>query len=64
VPANTVHHIIHLRDDPSREFDEDNLISVCSSCHNKLHPEKGGKPKKKISKKIKVIKANQNPEIF
>ncbi len=64
VPADTVHHIIHLKDDPSRALDEDNLISVCFDCHNEFHPEKGfgKKKKKKISNKIKVFEVNQNPE--
>ncbi|WP_440894962.1 HNH endonuclease [Amphibacillus sp. Q70] len=64
IPADTVHHIIHLKDDPSKALDEDNLISVCFTCHNDLHPEKGfGKKKeKKISNKIKVFDANENPE--
>lgn len=63
VPANTVHHIIHLRDDPSKALDSDNLISVCFDCHNDLHPEKGFGQKKEINipKSIKVYDANTNP---
>lgn len=41
--ANTVHHIEHLEDNWNRRLDTSNLISVCKKCHNKLHPEKGGK---------------------
>ena len=47
----TVHHVCHVRDHPelamSRTYKdystgtmEKNLIPVCKSCHNKLHPEK------------------------
>ena len=30
-----VHHIVPLKDDPSRLLDDDNLIPLCGSCHNK-----------------------------
>src|SRR5690625_3216889 len=36
-PANTVHHIIELRDDPSKGLELDNLVSVCPSCHSSIH---------------------------
>ncbi len=40
----TIHHIIELTDenytDPKIAYGLDNLILVCSKCHNKLHPEK------------------------
>ncbi|MDC3412540.1 HNH endonuclease signature motif containing protein [Terrihalobacillus insolitus] len=62
-PADTVHHIIHLKDDPSKALDEDNLVSVCSSCHNKLHPEKSNKKqRKKISNRIRVVEVKSNVE--
>lgn len=38
--AETVHHIIHLEDDPSLALVDSNLISLCKKCHNKEHPEK------------------------
>jgi 5-methylcytosine-specific restriction endonuclease McrA len=41
-PAQTAHHIKHVEDYPELAFDENNLKSVCWSCHNKEHPEKGG----------------------
>ena len=64
IHANTVHHVIHLKDDPSKALDLDNLISVCPSCHNTLHPEKRhGTKVKPISNKIKVFTVNSNPEI-
>ncbi len=73
-PASTVHHIIHLLDDWSKRLDEDNLISVCAACHNRLHPEKHDK-RKYNQKKRKIIKNNtknkvkpmqmaQNPDIY
>ena len=40
--ATTVHHIKHLEDAPELALDNDNLVSLCAACHNKLHPEKGG----------------------
>lgn len=64
VPASTVHHKEHLRDNWERRLDPDNLISVCASCHNKLHPEKWRrKTRSGTSKRIKVIEV-KNPEIF
>lgn len=39
--ATTVHHIKHYENRPDLALTDDNLISVCESCHNKLHPEKG-----------------------
>ncbi|MBS4188641.1 HNH endonuclease [Bacillus sp. FJAT-49705] len=62
--ADMVHHIKELKDHPELSLDLDNLESLCHPCHNREHPEKGSKPQKKISKKIKVIKAKSNPEIF
>ncbi|MDE5884327.1 MAG: HNH endonuclease [Oscillospiraceae bacterium] len=41
--AVTVHHIQHLDEHPELAFRSDNLISLCAECHNKRHPEKGGK---------------------
>lgn len=55
-PADMVHHIEELKDNPNKALDADNLISLCHPCHNKEHPEKGKKKDRPISKKIKVIK--------
>lgn len=64
IPADTVHHIVHLKDDPSKALDENNLISVCFSCHNELHPEKGFGVKKdfKATKKVKIVEVHSNPK--
>jgi len=66
VPADTVHHKVHLRDDPSKALDLDNLVSVCASCHNKLHPEKTNNKKKskKVSDRIRVVELRSNLEQF
>ncbi|MBM7681958.1 5-methylcytosine-specific restriction endonuclease McrA [Pullulanibacillus pueri] len=48
---------------PDLALDINNLETICPSCHNKEHPEKGGgKRKKKM--KIKVHKEMGNPDIF
>lgn len=54
--ADLVHHIKELRDYPDLALDIDNLESLCNSCHNKEHPDKGKKEKKPVSSKIRVIK--------
>ncbi|MGX8795447.1 HNH endonuclease [Fusibacter sp. JL298sf-3] len=48
-PADCVHHIIHLKDDPMLGLEEANLESLCDSCHNLVHPEKF------FEKKVKFI---------
>lgn len=40
--AYLVHHIKEVEEYPELKLKNDNLVSVCNSCHNKLHPEKGG----------------------
>lgn len=35
--ATVVHHIVEVRQDYNKRLDIDNLESVCSSCHNKIH---------------------------
>lgn len=39
-PATVVHHIQHYEDHPELGLRDDNLISLCAGCHNKLHPER------------------------
>lgn len=58
--AQTVHHIIHLRDNPSLAlsiYNNNNrqLISLCNDCHNKVHPEKNIKFKLKSEKEKDLI---------
>ena len=38
-----VHHIKPRRDYPELALVDSNLISLCDECHNKMHPEKGGR---------------------
>lgn len=42
IEANVVHHIKELDDHPELKLNNNNLVSVCKPCHNKIHPEKGG----------------------
>lgn len=35
-----VHHIKHLKDRPDLALVDSNLVSLCYTCHNKVHPEK------------------------
>ena len=35
-----VHHKRHLKDRPDLAFVDNNLESLCATCHNKEHPEK------------------------
>ena len=41
--AVTVHHKKHVENNPELAYENDNLVSLCQACHNKMHPEKGGK---------------------
>ena len=38
--ATIVHHIKHAEEYPELAYDDENLISLCDACHNKVHPEK------------------------
>lgn len=60
-PADTVHHIIHLKDDPSKALEESNLISVCRTCHGELHSTKANTSH---SQAINVFEVKGNPEVF
>lgn len=35
--ADTVHHIVPIKQDFSRRLDPSNVESVCRACHNRLH---------------------------
>lgn len=35
--CNTVHHIVEVREDFSKALSEDNLLTLCHECHNKIH---------------------------
>lgn len=63
-PANTVHHIIPLEEAPELALEESNLESICPTCHNRAHPEKGGgKPKPTKKRRIKIVKVKANEEL-
>lgn len=40
-PANIVHHLVPRTVNPDLELELSNLQSVCSTCHEQVHPEKG-----------------------
>ena len=40
--VTTVHHVKHFDEYPELALEPSNLVSLCASCHNKRHPEKGG----------------------
>lgn len=46
--AQEVHHIKELREHPTLALDEDNLVSLCTQCHNIRH---GRHPKRFVRKK-------------
>lgn len=62
--ANTVHHIKPLEDYPDLALDEQNLESICPTCHNKEHPEKGRGKVKHTSTKVTVIQSRANEEVW
>lgn len=41
--ATIVHHIKPYEEYPELAFKDSNLESLCASCHNNKHPEKGTK---------------------
>lgn len=38
--AIVVHHMEHVKDRPDLALTKSNLMSLCASCHNEVHPEK------------------------
>lgn len=43
VAATTAHHIKHIDEFPELAYQVSNGMALCADCHNKMHPEKGGK---------------------
>lgn len=43
VAATTAHHVIPIEEAPELALDVSNGRALCARCHNKKHPEKGGK---------------------
>lgn len=60
--ATMVHHIIPREERPDLALELSNLRSLCSECHNKHHPEKGGRASTKPDsgadrrRRIRVVK--------
>ena len=52
---DTVHHIVELKEDWSKRFDDDNLISLCESCHQVIHRQYKTCEKKKAQDNLKAI---------
>lgn len=59
--ATMVHHKQHYRTHKSLAYDADNLESLCASCHNREHPERNRKSKKRVKDAV-VFKGN--PDVF
>ncbi|MEX5936929.1 HNH endonuclease [Mammaliicoccus sciuri] len=53
-PAEIVHHIIYVTKDFSKALELDNLMCVCSSCHNKIHANDNQENKNRNVKVIKI----------
>lgn len=53
--GNTVHHVIHAREDVTKFFDLSNLETICPACHNREHTERTG-GKKRVRPKHSVVK--------
>lgn len=62
-PADVVHHIKELKDYPELALEDENLISLCHTCHNYEHPDKSRR-KKKQKRKPDVVKFKANPDII
>ncbi|WP_242551300.1 MULTISPECIES: HNH endonuclease [Enterococcus] len=56
-----VHHKVEAREDLSLFWDVDNLELACVTCHNKEHPERSGREKKKRTR-INAVKFFANNE--
>lgn len=57
--ATVVHHIQPIEERPDLALTLSNLRSLCEACHNRRHPEKGGKNGGKQAKpaaRMRVIK--------
>ncbi|MFR3569540.1 MAG: HNH endonuclease [Paraclostridium sordellii] len=54
-PMDTVHHIIELKEDWNKRFEEDNLISLCESCHQVVHNKYKTSDKEQTQNELKSI---------
>ena len=55
--ATMVHHIIPRKERPDLELNEDNLVALCSRCHEARHPERRQRAEAdKARPKMRIIK--------
>lgn len=56
-PMDTVHHICELKESWLKRYDNNNLISVCESCHQLIHKEylKGKYNKEQEQKQLRNL---------
>lgn len=50
--ANTVHHKVEIKSCPDLMLDDDNLVSLCRTCHDEIHgrtTDRFNKPKKRLT---------------
>lgn len=38
--ADTVHHIVEVKEDWEKRLEMENLVSLCKACHNEIHKNK------------------------
>lgn len=50
--ATMVHHVIPRSERPDLELVLENLVSLCDQCHEKRHPERRSKKKRKTLERI------------
>lgn len=55
--VDEVHHIIELKEDWSRRYDMNNLVSLCKRCHFYVHKKyrQDSKSKKEMQEKLKYL---------
>lgn len=54
--ANTVHHIIPLKEDPNKKYDEDNLLPVSDASHKEIERKYKTEKKEMITKLQDMLK--------
>ncbi len=52
---DTVHHIVELKEDWSKRLEDDNLISLCESCHQVVHNKYKTSDKKQTQNELRAI---------
>ena len=66
-PARIVHHKVHLTEEtignPELMYGFDNLMAVCTACHNEIHGRTKTKRRWEFVEGKLVTKENQNPRL-